>query len=320
MADSSEWAFPAELRPKPNELPLRSRGGARRARAGSRRDPGGRLHRVDARHRAHRQRRGHPRRRAGAHDRLPDHRSDRDLADDEPGRGGRRASRSRTTRRRASASSSRSARSAFPRSSAGRGRIVPRRRKRRACRPWRARARAQGARCSPSGSSPATGSTCSTRRVFTAPAHPQWGGAALIGADGRLLGIGSLLVQEQVGDERDAGQHDRADRPAGADPRRHARARTLAASGASVARHVHDRSRRPARRRGPSRRRPGRACGDTGRGSRARGRGRARCRAGGALPQGLEPRPAGHRDPAHDRARRPRCRACDCARPIGRTS
>jgi S1-C subfamily serine protease len=36
--------------------------------------------------------------------------------------------------------------------------------------------------------------------VFTAPAHPQWGGAALIGADGRLLGIGSLLVQEQVGD------------------------------------------------------------------------------------------------------------------------
>ena len=35
--------------------------------------------------------------------------------------------------------------------------------------------------------------------LFTAPAHPQWGGAALIGDDGRLLGIGSLLVQEQVG-------------------------------------------------------------------------------------------------------------------------
>jgi S1-C subfamily serine protease len=34
--------------------------------------------------------------------------------------------------------------------------------------------------------------------MFTAPAHPQWGGAALIGADGRLLGIGSLLVQEKV--------------------------------------------------------------------------------------------------------------------------
>ena len=35
--------------------------------------------------------------------------------------------------------------------------------------------------------------------LFTAPAHPQWGGAALLGADGRLLGIGSLLVQEALG-------------------------------------------------------------------------------------------------------------------------
>ena len=26
--------------------------------------------------------------------------------------------------------------------------------------------------------------------IFTAPAHPQWGGAALIGAEGKLLGIG----------------------------------------------------------------------------------------------------------------------------------
>jgi S1-C subfamily serine protease len=34
--------------------------------------------------------------------------------------------------------------------------------------------------------------------LFTAPAHPQWGGAALIGADGRLAGIGSLLVQEKI--------------------------------------------------------------------------------------------------------------------------
>jgi S1-C subfamily serine protease len=35
--------------------------------------------------------------------------------------------------------------------------------------------------------------------LFTAPAHPQWGGAALLGQDGRLLGIGSLLVQESIG-------------------------------------------------------------------------------------------------------------------------
>lgn len=31
--------------------------------------------------------------------------------------------------------------------------------------------------------------------IFTAPAHPAWGGAALIGADGKLLGIGSLRLQ-----------------------------------------------------------------------------------------------------------------------------
>jgi S1-C subfamily serine protease len=32
--------------------------------------------------------------------------------------------------------------------------------------------------------------------IFTAPAHPFWGGAALIGIDGRLLGIGSLILQQ----------------------------------------------------------------------------------------------------------------------------
>jgi len=34
--------------------------------------------------------------------------------------------------------------------------------------------------------------------IFTAPAHPSWGGAGLIGADGRLLGVGSLLVQQMT--------------------------------------------------------------------------------------------------------------------------
>lgn len=37
--------------------------------------------------------------------------------------------------------------------------------------------------------------------MFTAPAHPEWAGAALVGKDGRLLGIGSLLLQEAVGNE-----------------------------------------------------------------------------------------------------------------------
>jgi len=35
--------------------------------------------------------------------------------------------------------------------------------------------------------------------LFTAPAHPQWGGTALVGEDGKLLGVGSLLVQEAAG-------------------------------------------------------------------------------------------------------------------------
>ena len=32
--------------------------------------------------------------------------------------------------------------------------------------------------------------------IFTSPAHPFWGGAGAIGADGRLLGIGSLHVEQ----------------------------------------------------------------------------------------------------------------------------
>ena len=35
--------------------------------------------------------------------------------------------------------------------------------------------------------------------LFTAPAHPFWGGAALIGPDGDLLGIGSLILQQGDG-------------------------------------------------------------------------------------------------------------------------
>src|SRR6195256_3312428 len=37
--------------------------------------------------------------------------------------------------------------------------------------------------------------------LFTAPAHPEWSGAALVGDDGRLIGIGSLLVQEQIDED-----------------------------------------------------------------------------------------------------------------------
>jgi S1-C subfamily serine protease len=36
--------------------------------------------------------------------------------------------------------------------------------------------------------------------IFTAPAHPSWGGAALVGADGKLLGVGSLRLQMSQGE------------------------------------------------------------------------------------------------------------------------
>jgi S1-C subfamily serine protease len=41
--------------------------------------------------------------------------------------------------------------------------------------------------------------------LFTAPAHPFWGGAGLIGKDGKLLGVGSLHVQQTT---RDGEQQD----------------------------------------------------------------------------------------------------------------
>ncbi|HVF65877.1 MAG TPA: S1C family serine protease [Casimicrobiaceae bacterium] len=37
--------------------------------------------------------------------------------------------------------------------------------------------------------------------LFAAPLHPEWSGAALLDEQGRLVGIGSLYVQEEIGDE-----------------------------------------------------------------------------------------------------------------------
>ena len=38
--------------------------------------------------------------------------------------------------------------------------------------------------------------------IFTAPSHPNWGGAPLIGPAGELLGIGSLQLQRAVGQQQ----------------------------------------------------------------------------------------------------------------------
>ncbi len=37
--------------------------------------------------------------------------------------------------------------------------------------------------------------------LFTTPPHPEWSGAALVNRDGRLVGVGSLFVQEQIDGE-----------------------------------------------------------------------------------------------------------------------
>ena len=37
--------------------------------------------------------------------------------------------------------------------------------------------------------------------LFTTPPHPEWSGTALLDEEGRLIGIGSLLLQEKSGDE-----------------------------------------------------------------------------------------------------------------------
>lgn len=44
--------------------------------------------------------------------------------------------------------------------------------------------------------------------IFTAPAHPNWGGTAVIGPDGDLIGIGSLQLQRemQTGDQTSEGE------------------------------------------------------------------------------------------------------------------
>ncbi|MFX4223453.1 MAG: S1C family serine protease [Thalassobaculum sp.] len=37
--------------------------------------------------------------------------------------------------------------------------------------------------------------------IFTSPAHQNWGGTGLFDQDGRLIGIGSLFIQQSQGDE-----------------------------------------------------------------------------------------------------------------------
>ena len=109
-----------------------------------------------------------------------------------------RRTSSATITRPASACCARSSRS---RSSRSRSASPPTSRRRTS---WWSRAAAAPAWSRPptssaSASSPATGNICSTRRSSPSPPHPAWSGAALISREGKLVGVGSLIVGDAAG-------------------------------------------------------------------------------------------------------------------------
>ena len=157
--------------------------------------------------------------------------------------------------------------------------------------------------------------------LFTAPAHPQWGGAALVGQDGRLLGIGSLLVQETVEGETVQGNMIVPIDLLDADSRRHADDGPAESPAAPLARHVHHRSRTvssssAALAAGGPADRGGVRMGDlvlevAGRACREPGR---------SVSQRVGSGRRGHRDSAHACARGLGREACGCAPPTATIS
>ena len=145
--------------------------------------------------------------------------------------------------------------------------------------------------------------------LFATPVHPEWSGAALVGEDGRLVGIGSLLVQEAVGDDVVKGNmFVPADLLA---PILDDLLRTgLSGSAATVARHVHRGDAERTRRQRSCYRRAGGQGGH--RAGRRRGRSRRRsCHGTGRhVPPDLA-QGSGRRRGCADRGAR---RLCRCAR------
>ena len=129
--------------------------------------------------------------------------------------------------------------------------------------------------------SPATGNTSSTTRSSRSPPTSNWSGAALIDRDGKLLGIGSLIVREATdGRPEAARQRVRADRSPEADPRRPRPRGAPRGSRAAVARRVRRRDAGPALRHARVAGRPGRSGGRQRRRHHPRRRQRRRAHAG----------------------------------------
>ena len=257
VAEPTRWAFPPAIAADAGRRRLRPRVGARQRGRASGRGPGRRVHGVDPRHRSNGQRRRDPRGRPRPHHRLPDHRGRHRLADRE-----RRLGRCRTSARlrfrdAASAWSCRSAAWELPSLERGTAASIA--------------ADDDVYVLGHGGRAHALKATVFAKRefagfweylldtaLFTTPPHPEWSGAALLDEDGRLVGIGSLLLQENAGDETRRWQHVRARRSARAHSRRSRADRALGRGAAAVAGDLYRRSRGPpgrqrARRRGPCR-------------------------------------------------------------------
>ena len=129
----------------------------------------------------------------------------------------------------------------------------------------------------PSRNSPATGNTCSTKPSSPRPRIRFWGGTAMIGA-GRRTARHRLAAGPAGARDRHAraAQHDRADRPLKADPRRPAHAWAAQPSAASMARPLRDRDRRQSGGRARRDRRAIATGQPANRRYRARGGGRSR--------------------------------------------
>ena len=197
MPSLSDWKVPAAAQPKPEDYGYDLER-AFNAVVGLRAIiPGDAYHRRDARHRARRQRRVHPRQRPGADHRLPDHRSRDDLAQSQRRPLGARPRAWATTRRPASASCRRSPSSTCRRCEIGQSaaasigeRVV--------VAGAGGRQRSVAARIVAKQEFAGYWEYVLDEAIFTAPAHPNWGGTALIGPAGDLLGIGSLQLQHAV--------------------------------------------------------------------------------------------------------------------------
>ena len=194
MASVSDWKVPASVQPKPEDYAYDLEA-ALSAVVGVRAIvPPRCLHRRYARHRARRQRRADPRRRPGADHRLSCHRGRDDLADADrrPRRAGHGAGLRPGHRLRPGPGAG----AARPAGAADRSSSAVSVGERVVVGGAGGRQKSVAARIVAKQEFAGYWEYVVDEAIFTAPSHPNWGGTALIGPSGDLIGIGSLQLQE----------------------------------------------------------------------------------------------------------------------------